>query len=309
GLLAGRGFGRPGAAVTAALAVTVVAVVAAILGRVAGLQAAGILAVLVAVGVVAGRGTGPASARSSGPGRRRVAAAAAVLALGLVVWVGANDPGVQWFGPVADHGPRQGAQVALTFDDGPDGRWSLEVARILDAHGVKGTFFEVGKAVDAQPAVARRLYADGHLLANHSYHHDSWRWLDPRYPELDRTQRALRREVGVCPALFRPPHGQRTPLLLWQVRRSGLRTVTWDVSAADWSDTDGRRVARRIVDRARPGSIILLHDGLDGSAAADRSVLLTALPRVLDGLEAKGLEPVRVDDLLGVPGYLDPDDC
>jgi peptidoglycan/xylan/chitin deacetylase (PgdA/CDA1 family) len=113
----------------------------------------------------------------------------------------------------------------------------------------------------------------------------------------------------VCPALFRPPHGQRTPWLLWRVRRAGLHTVTWDVSGADWSDHDGRRVARRIVQQAQPGSIILLHDGLDGSGHADRSVLATALPRVLDGLEAKGLEPVRVDQLLGVPGYLDPDRC
>ena len=57
-----------------------------------------------------------------------------------------------------------------------------------------------GKAIDARPEIARALFDDGQLLGNHSYHHDYWRWLDPRYPELDRTQDAFRRQLGVCPA-------------------------------------------------------------------------------------------------------------
>ena len=77
---------------------------------------------------------------------------------------------------------------------------------------MKGTFFTVGKALDARPDITRALYDDGHLLGNHSYHHDYWRWLDPRYPELDRTQDAFERALGVCPGFFRPPHGQRTPV-------------------------------------------------------------------------------------------------
>ena len=64
---------------------------------------------------------------------------------------------------------------------------------------VKGTFFEVGKAIDAEPQITRALYADGQLLGNHSYHHDEWRWLDPRYPELERTQAAFARAIGTCP--------------------------------------------------------------------------------------------------------------
>ena len=195
--------------------------------------------------------------------------------------------------------------MALTFDDGPDDPYSLQVSAILDSHGAKGTFFEVGKAVDARPEIARALYADGQLLGNHSYHHDYWRWLDPRYPELNRTQDAFQRNLGVCPAFFRPPHGQRTPFMLAQASDKNMVTVTWDVSAGDWTAHDGAAVARKILDQVRPGSIILLHDGLDGTVTADRSVLLSALPIILDGLKAKGLEPVRLDELLGRPGYLD----
>jgi peptidoglycan/xylan/chitin deacetylase (PgdA/CDA1 family) len=234
-----------------------------------------------------------------------VVMAGVLLAGGLVLWVGANDPTVQWFGHVITHGDRGDRRVALTFDDGPDDPFSLMVSAILDTHGAKGTFFEVGKAIDARPEIARALYADGHLLGNHSYHHDYWRWLDPRYPELDRTQDAFQQQLGICPAFFRPPHGQRTPFMLAHASSKNMVTATWDVSAGDWSATDGAEVARRILDQVRPGSIILLHDGIDGTVTADRTVLIDALPIILDGLKAKGLEPVRLDQLLGRPGYLD----
>ena len=234
-----------------------------------------------------------------------VAGFGSVLAIGLVLWVAGNDPTVQWFGHITTHGDRADARVALTFDDGPDDPYSLEVSRVLDEHGVKGTFFEVGKAIDARPEIARALHDDGHLLGNHSYHHDYWRWLDPRYPELDRTEAAFRRQLGVCPAFFRPPHGQRTPFMLAHVSSKGMHTVTWDVSAGDWATDDAALVAKKIVDGAKPGSIILLHDGIDGTVTADRTVLVKALPMILDGLKAKGLTPVRLDELLGKPGYLD----
>ena len=84
-----------------------------------------------------------------------------------------------------------------------------------------------------------------------------------------------------------------------------MHAVTWDVSAKDWVETDGATVARNILANVKPGSIILLHDGIDGTVTADRTVLVKALPLILDGLKAKGLTPVRLDELLGQPGYLD----
>ena len=245
-----------------------------------------------------------ASARTN---RRDIAIAmmGSILTLGLGLWVASNDPTVEWFGHITVHGDRHDARVALTFDDGPDDPFTLEVSQVLDQHGVKGTFFEVGKAVDARPEIARALYEDGHLVGNHSYHHDYWRWLDPRYPELDRTQAAFRRQLGVCPAFFRPPHGQRTPFMLAHASSKGMHTVTWDVSAGDWATNDPALVAQRILDHVKPGSIVLLHDGIDGTVTADRTVVVKALPMILDGLKAKGLTPVRLDELLGRPGYLD----
>jgi peptidoglycan/xylan/chitin deacetylase (PgdA/CDA1 family) len=226
-----------------------------------------------------------------------------VVTLVFAGYLGAETPAASWFGGGTVHGPANTGQVALTFDDGPNVGATEEVMRILDAHGVKGTFFEVGKAIDAAPQITRALYDDGQLLGNHSYHHDQWRWLDPSYPELERTQRAFQRAIGTCPVLYRPPHGDRTPFLARVVRDHHMRMVLWSASAGDWATDDAALVARRIVDQARPGSILLLHDGLDGNVSADRGVVVRALPMILDGLRAKGLAPVRLDRLLDMAAY------
>ncbi len=267
----------------------------------------------VVAGVAIAAGVSLASRINPRPVLDRAAKGTVTLATGLalllVLWVGCNDPALGWLGPVTSHGPRDQPTVALTFDDGPDGTYTSAVRDILDRAGVKGTFFTVGKALVARSDITRALIDDGHLVGNHSYRHDYWGWLNPAYPELDETQKAFGGTLGVCPAFYRPPHGQRTPITAWRVNGKGMTTVTWDVSASDWVERDGAVVAKRILDQVRPGSIILLHDALDGKLQADRSVLLTALPLILDGLKAKGLTPVRLDQLLGVPGYLPAADC
>ncbi|MBI2723503.1 MAG: polysaccharide deacetylase family protein [Chloroflexi bacterium] len=229
---------------------------------------------------------------------------AVVLAAGTASWVGATTPGATWFGGLMYHGPRDQPLVALTFDDGPDPPYTLEIAGILDEYGAKGTFFTVGRALEARPDVSRALLDDGQLLANQSYTHDAVGWLDPRYPELGETERAFKAELGVCPAFFRPPHGAHTPFMARVVDEARMTMVTWDVSAGDWATDDAALVARRVLAKVRPGSVILLHDGIDGKIGADRTVILKALPLILDGLRARGLQPVTLDRLLGRPGYV-----
>jgi peptidoglycan/xylan/chitin deacetylase (PgdA/CDA1 family) len=258
-------------------------------------------AAMVLISVLGSR----ADRRRAGARLRLLAAGTVALTVGVGLWIGANSATTTWFGRQVSHGDRDGRRVAITFDDGPNAPYSWRIARILDAHGAKGTFFLVGKALDARPDIARRLMEDGHLLANHSYHHDSWRWLDPRYPELQRTQDAFERRLGVCPTFYRAPHGQHTPFTTHVVGDHGMTMVGWDVSAGDWSTTDAELVAKRVLDDVEPGSIIVLHDGLDGDVTADRSVLVRALPMILDGLEQRGLEAVSLDELLGKKGYGD----
>jgi peptidoglycan-N-acetylglucosamine deacetylase len=265
-----------------------------------------ILTVVVIVVIVAAAATALGLSPTRDPYRTHSLAFGAVLVavtLVLTGYIGAETPDVTWFGGGAVHGPTNTNEVALTFDDGPNVGSTEKVMAILDAHGIKGTFFEVGKAIDADPQITRALYADGQLLGNHSYHHDQWRWLNPRYPELQRTQDAFQRAIGTCPVLYRPPHGDRTPFLARVVKDQHMHMVLWSASAGDWATNDAQLVARRILANARPGAILLLHDGLDGLPTKDRSVLVRALPTIIDGLRAKGLKPVRLDQLLGTAAY------
>lgn len=286
----------------AGVGVLVLLVVRVVAGRdVVVLAGLGALA-LTAMGAQAERGRG----RAPRAGRRLTPIVVGAVVTALVAgYIGTNSPDAGWFGSVVTHGPRSQPAVAITFDDGPDDPYTLEIAKILDSRGAKGTFFTVGKALDARPDISRALMADGHLLGDHSYHHDGWRWLDPRYPELGRTQSAFRRQLGVCPTFYRPPHGQHTPFIAWAVDRKDMTMVTWDVAAGDWKSHDGAAVARDVLTHVKPGSIIVLHDGLDGTVRADRSVLLQALPAILDGLQAKGLRAVTLAELLQRPGYGD----
>jgi peptidoglycan/xylan/chitin deacetylase (PgdA/CDA1 family) len=256
----------------------------------------------VAAIALAAAGAGAAfNASTGGSGRRTLLAGLVMLAYAgfAVFWVGSTSPSVEWFGELTSHGPRTGNKVAITFDDGPNPPYTEQIAKVLEDYGARGTFFEVGKAVVKAPETTRKLFQSGHLIGNHSYNHGAFSYLDPGYPELAQTQRTFLDQARFCPAVFRPPHGTHTPFMSRVVTGAGLRLVTWDVSAKDWTEHDPAALARNILTKVRPGSIILLHDGIDGNIGADRSVVVEALPLIMEGLKAKGFEAVRLDVLLG----------
>ena len=232
-----------------------------------------------------------------------LAVVAAIPALTCLTVLAVVAPNSDAFGNVTDHGPRTQNTVAITFDDGPDPTWTPQIETILDNAGVKGTFFEVGSAVEAHPDVVQSLVSNGHEIANHSYSHGAWDWLSLSYHEGSEAEAAFQATVGLCPAFFRPPHGSKSPMLLKSISDMGLNTVTWDVTGHDWQIDDPEEVARQILDAVKPGSIILLHDAIAGTSS-DRSVVVKALPLILSGLKAKGLTPVRLDQLLSTPAYL-----
>lgn len=182
--------------------------------------------------------------------------------------------------------------VALTFDDGPTPLGVDAVLPVLAKHHAQATFFLIGAEIARRPDLARKLSEAGQEIANHS---DTHRRMVFRSPgvydrELTRTAAALR-SVGGASNLFRPPHGKKLIGLPIAVQRHGLRMVLWDVE--DPSTDDPRAFAREVVAAARPGSIILVHAMYPANATARQ-----ALPLILDGLRAKGLQPVSVSTLL-----------
>lgn len=188
--------------------------------------------------------------------------------------------------------------VALSFDDGPHPDhtpYVLDVLRRYDAHA---TFFDEGDAVVARPDLVRRTVAEGHEVANHTFTH---RDLPPLHfgevvEEIERTARAFA-DAGVDPApLFRPPRGQFDREAADAVRSTGLTTVGWDVCVERHlaQSPDDAHAVTAMLDRVRPGSIVLAHDG----GVPDRQRTMAVLPALLEGLRARGFAIVTVGELL-----------
>jgi peptidoglycan/xylan/chitin deacetylase (PgdA/CDA1 family) len=105
--------------------------------------------------------------------------------------------------------------------------------------------------------------------------------------------------TGLEPKLFRPPHGFRTPWLMRTVRHLGYTVITWDNMTSDWNaDKSGEEIVRTIVQRAKPGGVIVMHDGRDTRPNYDRSQMLQALPQIIDALKQKGFDFVTMPELL-----------
>jgi peptidoglycan-N-acetylglucosamine deacetylase len=204
----------------------------------------------------------------------------------------------QWLGPTDWHGRTDTSSVALTFDDGPSDDTDL-VLSALHSHGIKATFFMIGRQVELRPQPARRIVAEGHEIGNHSYSHPIYLYRSARETrrQLRRAQEVITEATGVQPRFSRPPCGVRTPAYFKATREMNLRTVQWSVTGFDWRRIGASRIAYNILQDVRPGSIILLHDG-DSSLKRDRIQTVMALPIIINGLKRRGLKVVPLSQLL-----------
>ena len=196
--------------------------------------------------------------------------------------------------------------VALTFDDGPDVWFTPRVLDILAEKRVTATFFVVGERAERHPELIRRAHDMGHAIGNHSYTHSlrfHFRHERGMRQEIGACNRVIRSVIGLEPRLFRAPQGLKTPALGDVLREHGMAAVGWQVRGMDYWLRDPERIARRIVERAVDGGVLVLHDGGGFQGGSDRSATLRALPLVIDGLRARGFTFARVDELFDVPAY------
>ena len=200
-------------------------------------------------------------------------------------------------------------KVALTFDDGPSAEWTPQILDILKRKGVKATFFIVGENGETNPGLVQRILAEGHEIGNHTFTHPNVAEASAEGArlELNATQRLVEALTGRSMRLFRPPFfgdaEPTTPDEIMPVKIAqtlGYTTVGLRVDPDDWQGPSADLIVQRIMDRMADtnpetrGQIVLLHD-----AGGDRSHTVAALPRIIDGLRAKGLEIVPVSELAG----------
>lgn len=213
----------------------------------------------------------------------------------------------QWTGPRALpvdlcrwQGPRFPAQVALTFDDGPDPTATPAVLDRLDELGMSATFFAVGAAVERHPDIVEEIARRGHAVATHGYAHDHHLLRSPRWVRADLGAAGrVMASHGIAPTWYRPPYGQLTAATLIAARARGWRTVLWSAWGREWVTPDPGAVAARINRRLRPGAIVLLHDSDQFGRPGMWRTGIAALELVAAALERLGLATVTLDELVG----------
>jgi peptidoglycan-N-acetylglucosamine deacetylase len=215
------------------------------------------------------------------------------------------SPYSQAFGRYPYRGDSQDRVVALTFDDGPNEPYTSQILDCLSKKDIRATFFQVGQCVERHPEATDRIHADGHVIGNHSLRHRFDTYLRPgrMAREISETQEILQRRIGRVPALFRSPWLWRQPLLLRRVRQMSLHPVAGIFChSMEVFQPDGERIARNVVAKTRPGSILIFHDGFDGRGG-NRAETVRAVDLATDELLKQGYRFVTVDELLGVPAY------
>jgi len=171
-------------------------------------------------------------------------------------------------------------QVFLTFDDGPHTLHTGQILDILKYYQVKATFFLVGKNAVQHPDLIHRMYAEGHVLGNHSFSHRNMIFMsaDRMRDEILRTQRMLTAITGNAPQYFRPPYGYFSPGLIRTCQQLGLTMVLWTIMTYDFRTTVVDQQIMDNIDRHKTnGAILVLHDGHENSA---RTVKM--LPPLID---------------------------
>jgi peptidoglycan-N-acetylglucosamine deacetylase len=197
--------------------------------------------------------------------------------------------------------------IALTFDDGPNEPYTTEVLDILNEYNVRATFFLVGYNVKLYPQVAQRMLKDEDVIANHTYSHNANHALTFDSPkDIALAQQTIISTTGVSPHLFRGPHGKKTPWELEAIKKEGLVDVFWSISTSELGGRSAEWEADDIIKKARPGGIILLHDGYGtehNTNNANKSHTVEMLPDIIRSLRAEGYRFVTVPELLNIPAY------
>lgn len=190
-------------------------------------------------------------------------------------------------------------QVALTFDDGPDGKVTPKILEILKKNNVKGNFFFVGENVIRYPSIVKKAYEEGNLVLNHSYTHPDFKKEnnDVIKNQIIRTENEIFKIIGKKPAIIRPPYGDIDERVLSNIIQTDNNVAVWSIDTLDWSQKERDNIIKNVVDNLRPGDIILMHSN------GDKSETAAALPQIILGIKEKGYEIVTLDKLLEIKPY------
>jgi peptidoglycan/xylan/chitin deacetylase (PgdA/CDA1 family) len=228
---------------------------------------------------------------------RTVFELALVVALALtVIHIRANE---SWRLGVTYRVPTDEKVVALTFDDGPDPRFTPGILDSLDQYGVKATFFEIGRNMVKHPDIVKEVLRRGHVIGNHTYTHPHNIEADTQAQissELERCEKVIEKMTGRRAHLFRPPRGLVDGTVFTVAEEQGYKTILWTVCADHHDAPTPEDMAARVLKHIRPGAIILAHDGQFCTRWKD----VAATPLIIQELKKRGYRFVTVPELLEI---------
>lgn len=199
-------------------------------------------------------------------------------------------------------GPSTEKRVALTFDDGPDPRFTGQVLDVLNQYNVDATFFVMGARAETYPDLVKRMINEEHIVGNHTYWHPNLvdqASVAALEREVNQTEEILENLIGYRTKLFRAPYGFLYNELVEKLRDMNYTVVGWSVDSLDWQEEPPTVIANTVTSQVQPGSIILMHDG--GEWDANRTPTIQALQQIIPTLKEQGYEFVTVPELLDIP--------
>lgn len=204
-----------------------------------------------------------------------------------------------------EHFGQKSKKIALTFDDGPNPEYTPKVMKILESHGVRGTFFVTGQNVLAHPETARMLVKNGHEIENHSYSHPVYSMLttEANKSQIESTNKIIKEVTGVQPSYFRKPYSDRNKATntsdvayLELLKELDLKASEYDADSKDWLLDSSEKIISHVKSQINKDSgdksQLLLHDSHQNT-----DLTLQALPLIIDYLKSQGYEIVTVNHL------------
>lgn len=195
--------------------------------------------------------------------------------------------------PVICRGETTNKEVSITFDDGPDPVITPKILDLLKTHGIQATFFIIGKRIEGNEELIKRIDNEGHSIGNHSFSHTNlWDFWTPGNMRRDllQTERQIEQIIGKKVTLFRPPYGVINPMVERALRLSSYRVVAWSRRSFDTLAKNRERLVARVSQNLQPGEIILLHD--------TQSITVSALPEIIESIHAQQFRIVSLEQMI-----------
>ena len=194
-------------------------------------------------------------------------------------------------------GNRAIKKISITFDDGPTPQITEKLLEVLDKHKIPATFFMIGKNIEQNIDIAKKVSEQGHIIGNHSYYHGNMFDMQSSkkmLAEITKTNKIIKSVIDKEPTLFRPPFGITNPMLAKAVKKSGMHSIGWSLRSLDTMKTK-EKTLKKLKSKVINGDIILLHDNNEN--------IIEIVDTFINYIKSIGIEIVSLEELLKIKAY------